>query len=148
MDAYGHVDAGMRIAAGSPKALAQVGIIVNPALQLAVGHLRIECGKVTLGQLGAAIGTDGKCFHRMNSVFVFTDVKILKIKQSTIHRSNYNQRLSTLIHPYLPLPAVTDFPGGGGCIFVFVGTHHGVSGYRITIHGKQDGHTMVCPYNL
>lgn len=91
-DMHGHVDAGMRIAAGSPKAFAQVGIIVNPALQLAMGHLRIERGKVTLGQLGAAIGTDGKCFHRMNSDFVFTDVKILKIRQNTIHWSNYNQR--------------------------------------------------------
>ena len=89
---HGHIDAGMRIAAGSLEAFAQVGIIVNPALQLAMGHLRIERWKVTLGQLGAAIGTDGKCFHRMNSDFVFTDVKILKIKQSTIYRSDYNQR--------------------------------------------------------
>ena len=87
-----HVDAGMRIAAGSLEAFAQVGVIVDPALQLAVGHLRIERGEVTLGQLGAAIGTDDKCFHRMNSDFVFTDVKILKIRQNTIQRSYYNQR--------------------------------------------------------
>ncbi len=88
---HGHVDAGMRIAAGGLEAFAQVGIIVDPALQLAMGHLRIERGEVALGQLGAAIGTDDKVFHRLLSDFVFTEVKILKIRQNTIIKGNNNQ---------------------------------------------------------
>ena len=88
---HGHIDTAAGMAAGSLEAFAQVGVIVDPALQLAVGHLRIERGEVTLGQLGAAIGTDDKCFHRMNSDFVFTDVKILKIRQNTIIKGNNNQ---------------------------------------------------------
>ena len=52
---HGHVDAAAGIAACCQEAFAQVGIIVYPALQFAVGHLRIEVGEVTLGQLGAPV---------------------------------------------------------------------------------------------
>lgn len=69
-DMHRHVDAGMGIATGLPKAFAQMGIVIDPTLQLAVGHLGIEGREVALGQLGAAIGTDGEMFHKAFAVFV------------------------------------------------------------------------------
>ena len=104
------------MAAGGLKAFAQVRIIVDPFLQLAVGCLRIESGEIELGQLGAAVSAYGECFHRIR--VVFTDVKLLKISGNTMRKRSNNQQQSTIINFYQPLPTVTDFPRGGGVIFV------------------------------
>ena len=97
---HGHVDAAAGIAAGGPETFTQAGIIVYPALQLAVGHLRIEFREITLGQLGAAIGTDDEMFHKFLSDVVFTVVKILKISGNSMPGSIFNQPKSTPAHPY------------------------------------------------
>ena len=87
---HGHIDTAAGMATGSLKAFAQVGIIVDPFLQHAVGCLRIETGEIELGQLGAAVSAYGECFHRIR--VVFTDVKILKISGNTMHKRSNNQQ--------------------------------------------------------
>lgn len=65
---YRHVDAAAGVGAGGVDALAQVRIIVYPALQFAVGDLRVERREITLGQFGAAVCADDEMFHGIQFV--------------------------------------------------------------------------------
>ena len=60
---YRHVHTAAGIGAGGVDALAQMGIVVYPALQFAVGHLGVERREIALRQFGAPVGADGEVVH-------------------------------------------------------------------------------------
>lgn len=83
--------AALRIAAHGIEPLAQVGAIINPALQFAVGHLRIERRKVTLGKLRTPISTNDEIFHNLMNLMFLSDVKLLKMSETSIQNMDFNQ---------------------------------------------------------
>lgn len=87
-DLHRHIDAAAGITVHGIQTCAKVGGIINPALELAVSRLGIQRREITLGQLCAAVSTDGKCFrfHRIHflvHLIGFTTIKILNINGKT-----------------------------------------------------------------
>lgn len=81
----------LRVATQGVEPFPQMGAIINPTLQFPVSYLRIKRRKVTLGKLCTPISTNDEIFHNLVNLMFLSDVKLLKMSETSIQNIGFNQ---------------------------------------------------------